>query len=180
MPRSGTTTEGRAKLSRWHEQPQGRRLPPVAAEFDEQLLIPPPELIDRLAGQVAVHLMAGRWGLAHAALIAGEREARQLLGKPDVTAMSIGERLMLPATEMCLDNRTTNMLEDSGRTTVGQIRDAWPLIDCPNFGIESRTRVAKVLVDWNLLTDAQVRQAAKEGLINRWWPQHGGPDEDSA
>jgi hypothetical protein len=166
------TTEGRTKPSRWHAAPQDSSLPPVAPGFDEPALIPPQELAERIAGQVLVHLLAGRWGLAHQSLLHGEAEARELLGKPDPTAMSVGERRMLHVVEMRLGSRLTNALEKYGLTTVGRVADCWPINDLVGQGIPTvtyRTAIAKVLREWNLLTDDQVRHAHAEGLIDCWW-----------
>ena len=181
MARSGTTSEGRTKVARWHESPPGSRLPPVAEGFDEPTLTPPRELAERVAGQVLVHLLAGRWPQAHIALTEAEKEVRELLGNPSPMAMSVGDRLKLPVVDMCLPTRETNGLESLGLTTVGRVVAAWPLRDAFSYrgnamGVEGRTRVAKILRDWNLLTQDQARQAASEGLINRWWHDHDPVD----
>lgn len=166
--KSGTTSEGKAKASRWIHQPDTATLPPVQQEAVEVPLIAPDEIAARLAGQVAVHLRAGRWGMAHATLIAGESEVRQLLRQPSNEAMSIAERLELPVCELCVGLRTHNALEEQGMVTVGDVVKAWPdcVLDVANVGHVTRTAIAKALFDWNLLSAKQIKQAVSDGIID--------------
>ena len=122
----------------------------------------------RVLRQVGCHLLAGRWARAHVALTAVEQQLADEAAAPAFETMSRTARRQRFVSELPIDVRTVNVLEEACYYTVGDVLEAWPselqelqksrIIT--NFGDAGMVNIGLALVAWGLVPLSRVQQWA--------------------